>query len=229
MELNRARAGVSKLKNMIEEIQTRLSRAPIVPLVQAQDPQTAIAITQALVSGGLSVIEVVLRTDEAVKCLEAVAAACPEAIVGAGTVLDEVQAQFVANAGAQFIVSPGLDELVVALAKERKLPLFPGISTATEAQRAWNLGLRQVKFFPAALVGGTAMLGALGSVFRGMQFMPTGGISPTNLADYLALPSVIACGGSWLTPADAIASGKFEKITRLAHEAVAIAATARKS
>lgn len=212
---------------MSQEISSRLSRAPVVPLVQAEKPEVAVQITRALVSGGLSVIEVVLRTDAALNCLEAVAAACPDAIVGAGTVLSEAQALSVVDAGAQFIVSPGLDEAVVAVAKLRKLPVFPGIATATEAQRAWNLGLRQVKFFPASLAGGTAMLGALGSVFRGMQFMPTGGISAKNLAEYLALPSVIACGGSWLTPPDAVASGDYNRISALAREAIAIAQSAR--
>jgi 2-dehydro-3-deoxyphosphogluconate aldolase/(4S)-4-hydroxy-2-oxoglutarate aldolase len=212
---------------MSQEISSRLSRAPIVPLVQAEKPEIAIQITRALVSGGLSVIEVVLRTDAALKCLEAVAAACPDAIVGAGTVLGEAQARSVIDAGAQFVVSPGLDDAVVAVAKAHKLPVFPGIATATEAQRAWNLGLRQVKFFPAGLAGGTAMLSALGVVFKGMQFMPTGGISAKNLAEYLALPSVIACGGSWLTPAEAVGSGDYKRISALAREAIAIAQAAR--
>lgn len=212
---------------MSQEISSRLSKAPIVPLVQADKPEVAIRMAQALVGGGLSVIEVILRTEAALKCLEAVAASCPEAIVGAGTVLSEAQARSAADAGARFIVSPGLDDNVVAVARARNLPVFPGIATATEAQRAWNLGLRQVKFFPASLAGGTAMLGALASVFKGMQFMPTGGISAKNLAEYLALPTVIACGGSWLTPADVVAAGDFARISALAREAIAIAQTAR--
>jgi 2-dehydro-3-deoxyphosphogluconate aldolase/(4S)-4-hydroxy-2-oxoglutarate aldolase len=212
---------------MSDEITIRLTRAPVVPLVQAEDPDLAVKITNALVDGGLTVIEVVLRTDAALKCLEKVARACPDAIVGAGTVLTDAQAQSVVDAGAKFIVSPGLDDAVVRVAKTSGLPVFPGVATATEAQRAWNLGLRRVKFFPASLAGGTAMLGALGSVFRGMQFMPTGGVSAKNLAEFLALPSVIACGGSWLTPADAIASGDFKRITQLATEAVSIARSAR--
>jgi 2-dehydro-3-deoxyphosphogluconate aldolase / (4S)-4-hydroxy-2-oxoglutarate aldolase len=220
-------SNLSKSNSMSSEITTRLQQAPVVPLVQADDPDVAIRITQALVSGGLTVIEVVLRTDAALKCLESVAAECPDAIVGAGTVLTEAQARTCVDAGAQFIVSPGLDEAVVAVAKSNKLPVFPGVATATEAQRAWNLGLRQVKFFPAGLAGGTAMLGALGSVFRGMQFMPTGGVSARNLAEFLAVPSVIACGGSWLTPADAVKAGDFKRITALAREAVTIAKAAR--
>lgn len=212
---------------MSKEITARLSRAPVVPLVQAEAPELAIKITQALIDGGLTVIEVVLRTDEALKCLQAVVDSCPDAIVGAGTVLTETQARSVVAAGAQFIVSPGLDESVVAYAQAQQLPVFPGIATATEAQRAWNMGLRQVKFFPATLAGGTAMLAALGSVFRGMQFMPTGGVSAKNLADFLAIKSVIACGGSWLTPADSIASADYARISLLAREAIAIARNAR--
>jgi 2-dehydro-3-deoxyphosphogluconate aldolase/(4S)-4-hydroxy-2-oxoglutarate aldolase len=212
---------------MSKEIIARLSHAPVVPLVQTDAPELAIKITQALIDGGLTVIEVVLRTDEALKCLQAVVNSCPDAIVGAGTVLTEAQARSVVAAGAQFIVSPGLDESVVAYAQAQQLPVFPGIATATEAQRAWNLGLRQVKFFPATLAGSTAMLAALGSVFRGMQFMPTGGVSAKNLAEFLAIKSVIACGGSWLTPADAIASGDYARVSSLAREAITIARNAR--
>lgn len=212
---------------MSDEITSRLAKAPVVPLVQAEDPDLAVKITNALVDGGLTVIEVVLRTDAALKCLEKVAVACPDAIVGAGTVLTEAQARSVLDAGAKFIVSPGLDDAVVGVAKAAGLPVFPGVATASEAQHAWNLGLRQVKFFPASLAGGTPMLSALGSVFRGMQFMPTGGVSAKNLAEFLALPSVIACGGSWLTPGEAIANGDFKRITQLAAEAVSIARSAR--
>jgi 2-dehydro-3-deoxyphosphogluconate aldolase/(4S)-4-hydroxy-2-oxoglutarate aldolase len=212
---------------MSESIHARLERAPVVPLVQANDPEVAIATTRALVAGGLSVIEVVLRTPEAVACLEAVVEAVPEAIVGAGTVLDPAQAIAVIKAGAAFIVAPGLYAPVVEIAQAADLPIFPGIATASEAQLAWNLGLRSVKFFPASLAGGPPALKALGSVFRGMTFMPTGGVSAGNLADYLSVPGVLACGGSWLTPAAAIESGDYARVTELAAEAVAIATQAR--
>lgn len=199
----------------------------MVPLVQADAPQTAIAISNALLAGGLSVIEVVLRTDAALRCLEAVSDAVPQAIVGAGTVLSRAQAEAAVEAGAKFIVSPGLDDEVVATAKAHGLPVFPGVATASEVQHAFNLGLRIVKFFPANVAGGTAMIKALSSAFREMRFMPTGGISASNLADYLSLPSVVACGGSWLTPAAAVEQGDFAKITGLAAEAVAIARSRR--
>lgn len=212
---------------MNQSLEDRLARKPIVPLVQANEADLAIGITRALVKGGLTVVEVVLRTPEAMQCLAAVSRGVPDAIVGAGTVLSEGQAIAAVEAGAQFIVSPGLDDRVVGVAQAKGLPVFPGISTATEAQRAWNLGLRFVKFFPAGNAGGTAMLKALGSVFRGMKFMPTGGVSSGNLAEYLALPCVLACGGSWLTPADAVTRGDYEAITALAIEAIEIADRAR--
>ncbi len=212
---------------MTDSLERRLERAPVIPLVQAADPDVAVAVSRALVEGGLTVVEVVLRTPEALKCLEAVANSVPEAITGAGTVLNAAQAEAAVSAGAGFIVSPGLDEDVVGLARQKALPVFPGIATASEAQHAWNLGLRAVKFFPAGQAGGIAMLQALGSVFREMRFMPTGGISASNLADYLAVPSVLACGGSWLTPASAVSEGKYDEITRLAAEAVDIASSAR--
>jgi 2-dehydro-3-deoxyphosphogluconate aldolase/(4S)-4-hydroxy-2-oxoglutarate aldolase len=212
---------------MSDVILQRLARAPVVPLVAPRDAESAIKTTLALVAGGLSVVEVVLRTPAAIECLGEIARAVPDAIVGAGTVLSTDQAASVIDSGAQFIVTPGLYEPVVRMAQEAGLPIFPGVSTATEAQNGWNMGLRTLKFFPASLVGGLPMLKALGSVFKGVNFMPTGGISASNLSDYLALPSVLACGGSWLTPESATQEGKYVEVTRLAAEAVAIAKKAR--
>jgi 2-dehydro-3-deoxyphosphogluconate aldolase/(4S)-4-hydroxy-2-oxoglutarate aldolase len=209
------------------EIHRRLERAPIVPLVALEDPETAIQTTRALVDGGLTVVEVVLRTPAAVQCLGEIVRAVPDAIIGAGTVLGVDQAEAVLAEGAQFIVSPGLYLPVIKVAKLAEVPIFPGIATASEAQRAWNKGLRYVKFFPASLMGGIPMLKALGSVFKGMSFMPTGGVSAANLPDYLALPSVLACGGSWLTPKSAIEQGDYAAITELAAEAVSIAKKVR--
>jgi 2-dehydro-3-deoxyphosphogluconate aldolase/(4S)-4-hydroxy-2-oxoglutarate aldolase len=206
-----------------DDLHDRLEKAPVVPLVVPDDPETAIKTTQALVAGGLTVIEVVLRTDAAVECLGEVVRSVPDAIVGAGTVLSERQAGEVAFAGAQFIVSPGLYAPVVKYAQAAGLPIFPGVATASEAQNAWNMGLRSLKFFPASLAGGPAMLKAIGSVFKDVKFMPTGGVSAANLGDYLSLPNVLACGGSWLTPKSAIAEGNYQVITDLAAEAVAVA------
>jgi 2-dehydro-3-deoxyphosphogluconate aldolase/(4S)-4-hydroxy-2-oxoglutarate aldolase len=148
-------------------------------------------------------------------------------MVGAGTVLTASQAKSVVAAGAAFIVSPGLDEGVVKVAQQADIPVFPGIATASELQQAWNLGLDVVKFFPAGLSGGTAMIKALSAVFRSMRFMPTGGVSANNLAEYLTLPSVIACGGSWLTPASEVQAKNYLAVTRLAEEALVIASRVR--
>lgn len=213
--------------NISAELHKRLEAAPVVPLVVPDDPDSAIKTARALVAGGLSVVEVVLRTNAAIECLAEVVKAVPEAIVGAGTVLSEQQARDVSAAGAQFIVSPGLYAPVVRLAQALDLPIFPGIATASEAQNGWNMGLRAMKFFPASLAGGPAMLKAIGSVFKDVKFMPTGGISAGNLGDYLALPNVLACGGSWLTPKAAIADNNYSIITNLASEAVAIANKSR--
>jgi 2-dehydro-3-deoxyphosphogluconate aldolase / (4S)-4-hydroxy-2-oxoglutarate aldolase len=204
-------------------IEERLASTGVVPLVQAEEPGTAIRTSEALLAGGLSIIEVVLRTDDALNCLEAVGKSVPGAIVGAGTVLTRAQAKAAVSAGAQFIVSPGLDEGVVEVAQAHGLPVFAGVATASELQHAFNLGLRIVKFFPAGVCGGAAMIKALSSAFRAVKFMPTGGVSAANLGDYLAVPSVIACGGSWLTPEDAVRDSDYARIRSLAAEAVAIA------
>jgi 2-dehydro-3-deoxyphosphogluconate aldolase/(4S)-4-hydroxy-2-oxoglutarate aldolase len=208
----------------IDEI---LTTTPVVPLVQSDDPDTAVRISRALADGGLRVAEVVLRTDRALECMQAIADELPDVIAGAGTVLNAAQAETAMQNGARFIVSPGLDEGVVAVAREHSVPVYPGTMTPGEVQRAFNLGLDTVKFFPASIAGGVPALKALASVFRSMRFMPTGGVSPGNLADFLSVPAVLACGGSWLTPKDAIEAGDYGAITRLASEAVAIAARAR--
>jgi len=208
---------------MTDKLTKSLEAKRVVPLVQSDDPKTALKISEALLEGGLDVLEVVLRTDAALDCLEAIAKEFPHAHVGAGTVLSADQSKEVIRRGASFIVSPGLDTASVKVANDEGLPILPGISTATELQQAWNLGLRTVKLFPASLVGGPKMIKALSSVFRDVRFMPTGGVSATNLTEYLSVPAVLACGGSWLTPADAIAKGDFAAITKLAKEAIAIA------
>lgn len=209
------------------DINEVLAANPVVPLVQSDDPDTAVATSKALVKGGLTVVEVVLRTDRALDCLRAIADDVSGAIAGAGTVLSVAQAEAALQHGARFIVSPGLDDGVVAAARAHGVPVYPGIVTPTELQRAFNLGLDTVKFFPASIAGGVPALKALSSVFRSMKFMPTGGVSAKNLPDFLELPAVLACGGSWLTPADAIAAGNFERITELAAEALSIAHAAR--
>ena len=209
------------------DINKLLEKGPVVPLVQADDSKVAVETSRALARGGLPVIEVVLRTDKALQCLQAITDELPEVVAGAGTVLSAAQAEAALANGAKFIVSPGLDDGVVAVAKGHDVPIYPGIMTPGELQRAFNLGLNTVKFFPASIAGGVPALKAFSSVFRTMQFMPTGGVSPGNLADFLAIPAVLACGGSWLTPKEAIDAGNYDEITRLAAAALTIAIKAK--
>jgi len=204
-----------------------LKATPVIPLIQAEDTKVAVQIAEALKAGGLTTLEVVLRTDAAMKCMEAIVAEVEGVTVGAGTVLTPAQANEAADCGAQFIVSPGLNADVVAASKSRGLEIYPGCMTASEVQLAWNLGLRTVKFFPAKLAGGVPMLKAFSSVFRQMSFMPTGGVSADNLKSYLEVPAVVACGGSWLTPAADIDVGNFDAITTLARDAMALARQVR--
>jgi len=200
-----------------------LAATPVIPLIQAEDVGIAIKTAEALKAGGLTTLEVVWRTSAAMDCMEAILKNVEGVTVGAGTVLSKSQAEEAAGRGAQFIVSPGISTDVVEYCHSKDLPIYPGTATPSEVQLAWNLGLRIVKFFPASLVGGTPMLKALSSVYREMQFMPTGGVKASNLKDFLSIPSVIACGGSWLTPAVEIEAGNFEAITTLAKEAMALA------
>jgi 2-dehydro-3-deoxyphosphogluconate aldolase/(4S)-4-hydroxy-2-oxoglutarate aldolase len=206
-----------------------LQPKPVIPLIEADDAASGLAAARALGAAGIAVVEVVQRTDASLACLRAVAGALPDLVVGAGTVLSADQATACLDAGAQFVVSPGLDPDVVAATSARGCVAIPGVMTPTEVQLALKLGLDLVKFFPAATAGGVGALRALASVFRDIRFIPTGGISASNLPGYLALECVTACGGSWMTPKDAIASGDCARIGALAADALAIAASARGS
>lgn len=205
----------------------RLASAPVVPLIGENDADRAVKTARALGAGGLTVIEVVMRSSDAQKGMEAILGQTEGLIVGAGTVLTLDQAKSVRASGAEFIVSPGLVDEIAEYCLAENIPFFPGTMTAGEVQRAYALGLRDVKFFPASLAGGVPMIKALSSVFREMRFMPTGGVSAANLSEFLELPSVLACGGSWLTPKEAVAIGDYSQITTLASEALAIAQATR--
>ncbi len=208
-------------------MQALLEQTRVVPVVVIEDASDAVPVAKALIAGGLPIIEITLRTAAAFDAIAAISNDIPEAHVGAGTVLSSDQAHAAVSAGAGFIVSPGLHDGVVDAARGLSVPIVPGIATPGEVQRAWNYGLRLLKFFPASLAGGIPMLKALSAVFRDVEFIPTGGISPGNLRDYLELPSVVACGGSWLTPSSAVRVGAWDEITRLAAEAVSISTTAK--
>ena len=212
---------------MSDKLISTLRKSPIVPLVQSNDPEVALETARALMLGGINVIEVVLRTTEALASLQKIAKELPLVSVGAGTVLNANQAEKAIDHGAKFIVSPGLNENVVSVSVANNMPVLPGVATEKKKKKAWNMDLRTVKFFPAGLAGGPKMLKALSSVFKDMEFMPTGGVNAATLANYLSVPAVLACGGSWLTPNDAVALRDFETITTLAKEALSIAAQAR--
>ncbi|MGB3806903.1 MAG: bifunctional 4-hydroxy-2-oxoglutarate aldolase/2-dehydro-3-deoxy-phosphogluconate aldolase [Erythrobacter sp.] len=212
-----------------DAISSLLERAPIVPLVGDDDPDRATATARALGEGGLGTVEVVMRSPGALASMKAILAGTEGLLVGAGTVLTLEQAREVVEAGAQFVVSPGLVEDIVRYCQDEGVVCLPGTMTAGEVQRAHAMGLRAVKFFPASLAGGVPMLKAFGAVFSGMRFMPTGGIDAGNLHEYLALPHVLACGGSWLTPKDAVAQGDYAALTKLAREALSIAKDTREA
>ena len=192
----------------------------IVPVVVLNHAERAAELARALQAGGLNSVEITMRTPAALEAIERISAEVPEMVVGAGTVLSVQMAQKAVQAGARFIVSPGLSQSVVRWCRENGVPVFPGVSTPTEVTQALELGLHQMKFFPAEQSGGVSMLRALASPFQSVSFMPTGGIGPKNVRDYLALPNVMACGGSWLCPQKLIDAGEFEQITALCRQAV---------
>jgi 2-dehydro-3-deoxyphosphogluconate aldolase/(4S)-4-hydroxy-2-oxoglutarate aldolase len=195
---------------------------PVIPVIVLQRVEDAVPVAQALVQGGVRVLEVTLRTPVALRCLEAIARAVPQAILGAGTVRSAADARAAQAAGACFAVSPGYTEDVGAACADLALPLLPGVATASELMQAQAGGHAFVKFFPATAAGGIPLLKALAGPFPEVSFCPTGGITPQNARDFLALPQVKVCGGSWLTPQDAIAARDWPRITRLAQEAAAL-------
>ncbi len=207
------------------DLERVLAQVPVIPVLVIDRIDDAIPVARALADGGLPIAEVTLRTDAALPAIEAISTHVPEVLVGAGTVLSGEHVKAAKAAGAKYIVSPGLSSEVVSACEAAGLPVTPGVATASEVQEAWNLGLRTVKFFPASLAGGPKAIKALGSVFRDMRFIPTGGVTAENLREYFDLPSVIACGGSWLAPAALVEAGDFDAITQRAKEACHIAAS----
>ena len=198
------------------------SHGPVIPVIVLHRLQDAVPLAEALLAGGVKVLEVTLRTPVALQCIEAIARACPEALVGAGTIRSAADAQAALDAGSRFAVSPGYTAAIGAACRQIGLPLLPGVTTASEVMAASADGLSFLKFFPAVQAGGIAMLKALGGPFPDIAFCPTGGITLETAPQFLALPNVKVCGGSWLMPADAVASGDWTRITRLAREAQAL-------
>jgi 2-dehydro-3-deoxyphosphogluconate aldolase/(4S)-4-hydroxy-2-oxoglutarate aldolase len=192
---------------------------PVIPVIVLHDVKHAVALARALVAGGIRMLEVTLRTPQALACLEAIAREVPEAVAGAGTVRSAADVQASLNAGARFAVSPGYTHTVGQACRDAGLPLLPGVATGSEIMAAQEDGYNALKFFPAMQAGGPAMLKAWGGPFIDVRFCPTGGVTQANAAEFLALPNVACVGGSWLTPADALAAGDWARITALAREA----------
>jgi 2-dehydro-3-deoxyphosphogluconate aldolase/(4S)-4-hydroxy-2-oxoglutarate aldolase len=198
---------------------TLASHGPVIPVIVLQRLEHAVPLAEALLAGGVRVLEVTLRTPVALRCIEAIAKAVPQALVGAGTIRSAADARAARNAGSVFGVSPGYTTAVGAACRDAGLPLLPGVATAGEVMAAMADGLSLLKFFPASAAGGLPLLRALYGPFPDVRFCPTGGITPETAPSYLALANVPVCGGSWLTPNDAIEAGDWPRITRLAQAA----------
>jgi len=197
--------------------------APVIPVIVLTDVVHAVPMARALLAGGIRMLEVTLRTPQALACIEAIAREVPQAVVGAGTVRSRADAQAAARAGARFAVSPGYTKAVGQACRDAGLALLPGVASASEIMQAQEDGFTELKFFPAMQAGGPAMLKAWSGPFFDVKFCPTGGVTPQNAAEFLALSNVVCVGSTWLVPADALASGDWARITRLAGEARALA------
>lgn len=200
-----------------------LTLAPVVPVIIHDDVSTARALAEALVAGGLKVLEITLRTPNALKVM-AEMGKVPGAVIGAGTLRTAEQMRQAVDVGARFMVSPGAPPRLLDAAETVSIPLLPGIGTPTEAMTAAERGYSYLKFFPAEALGGAPVLKAFASPLPDIKFCPTGGIDLAKAKYYLALPNVVCVGGSWVLPADAIAAGDFARVTALATEAAALKA-----
>jgi 2-dehydro-3-deoxyphosphogluconate aldolase/(4S)-4-hydroxy-2-oxoglutarate aldolase len=208
-----------------ETLVDQLQRIRIIPVIVIDDPADAVPLAQALADGGIPCAEVTFRTPRAAEALTRISAECPSVLAGAGTVLSPEQAARARQAGAQFVVAPGFSPAVVDYCREHDIPVFPGVCTPTEIEAALAKGLDVLKFFPAEPMGGVQYLKAISAPYVGVRFIPTGGVSTANLASYLALKSVVACGGSWMAPSDWIAAGQFDRIRDVTRESAAVAGT----
>lgn len=201
--------------NVLDE----LHRLRVIPVVKLEHAADAVPMATALAAGGLPAAEITFRTDAAEEAIRRIARELPKVLILAGTVLDVETARRALDAGAKGIVSPGTNPAVVEWCLTRGVPVLPGCATPTEVEACLRMGLHSVKLFPAEVVGGVKLLKALSGPYAAMSFMPTGGISPTNLPEYLALPNVLCCGGSWIAPEPLLAKGDWSGVERLAREA----------
>ena len=204
-----------------------ISKLGVLPVIKIDDVKNAVPLCRALISGGLPAAEITFRTECAADAIKLVTDEFPDMLTGAGTVLTVEQVDRAVAAGAKFIVSPGLNPTVVKHCRSIGVPVIPGVMTPGEIEKGLELGLKVLKFFPAEAAGGLKMIKALSAPYGGVKFMPTGGISEKNLADYLANPKVLACGGSFMVKSDLINEGRFDEIERMTREAVEIVKKAR--
>ena len=206
----------------------KLSQFGIVPVVVLDDAKDAAPLAKALCDGGLACAEVTFRTAAAEESIRIMSTEYPEMVVGAGTVLTTEQVDRAVNAGAKFIVSPGFDPEIVDYCLAREIPVLPGCATPSEVAQAVKRGMEVVKFFPAEQAGGLPMIKAMAAPYHQLRFMPTGGINPENLKDYLAFDKILCCGGSWMVKGNLLKEGKFDEVCKLTKEAKAIADAVRK-
>ena len=206
----------------MQELIKQISEIGVVPVIKIDRAEDAIPLAQALKNGGLCCAEVTFRTDAAEEAISLIHKEFHDFLIAAGTVLTPKQADAAINAGAYFIVSPGLNPNVVKHCNDKGYPVIPGVCTPTEVEAAMSLGLSYLKFFPAEAAGGVKMIKAMAAPYTKIKFMPTGGIGVSNIKDYLTCKAVFACGGSWMVPADLINEGKFDEIEKLTAEAVAL-------
>lgn len=210
------------MKSKNDAIGEILSLAPVVPVLSFDNVETAVAVSQALVDGGLPVIEITLRTPVAMECIAAVMNQVDGAIVGAGTVMTPNAMTDCVDVGCQFLVSPGATVDLIEANKRVDVPLLPGVATPSEAMGLMAEGYRYLKFFPAQQAGGAPYLKALGSVLKDIRFCPTGGLNPATALDYLALDNVVCVGGSWVAPAHAVVASDWDAIRELAQKATTL-------
>ncbi len=209
------------------DVLSRLESAGLVPVIKLEDASRAIPLAETLAESGLPVAEVTFRTDAAEASIRAIAKSVPSVLVGAGTVLTVDNAKAAMDAGAAFMVTPGFNRKVVEFCLERGIPVTPGINNPTGVESALDLGITTVKFFPSEPSGGIKMIKAMAAPYGMVRFIPTGGISKDNLADYLKVPAIMACGGSWIVPAKKITEGDFDTVGELIKEAVSIVKSVR--
>lgn len=219
--------GRRKGESMMKTLEERFYDYAVVPVVVLNDADDAIPLADALIKGGLPCAEVTFRTDAAEESIRRICESFPDMLVGAGTVLTTEQVERAHKAGAKFIVSPGFDPEIIDCCISIGLPVLPGCITPSEIAQAVKRGLKVVKFFPAEQSGGVAMIKAMAAPYSMVKFMPTGGISTKNLADYLSCDKILCCGGSWMVKEDLIKSGSFDKITDMTKEATALARSIR--